>query len=76
MPYLHYKKLGGSDEKLIKTKRTIKGVGGGKPIPAKGFALMKLTVGSKTLATVFRGARELQFDSWARLDSWKSMCAF
>ena len=53
MPYSLYKKLGESDEELIKTKRMVKGVGGGKPIPAKGFALMKLTIGSKMLATVF-----------------------
>jgi len=37
MPYSFYKELGGSDEVLIKTKRTVRGVGGGKPIPAKGF---------------------------------------
>jgi hypothetical protein len=53
MPYLVYKKLGGIDEELIKTKRMVRGVGGGKPIPSKGFALMKLTIGSKTLATAF-----------------------
>jgi hypothetical protein len=53
MPYLHYKKLGGIDEELIKTNRMVRGVGGGKPIPAKGFALMKLTIRSKTLATTF-----------------------
>jgi hypothetical protein len=53
MLYSLYKKLGGSDEELIKTKRTVKGVEGGKPILAKGFALMKLAIGSKTLATVF-----------------------
>jgi hypothetical protein len=52
MPYLLYKKLGGSDEELIKTKRMVKGVGGNS-ILAKGFALMKLTIGSKMLATVF-----------------------
>ena len=46
IPYSLYKKLGGSDEKLIKTKRTVKGVGGNS-ISAKGFALMKLTIGSK-----------------------------
>jgi hypothetical protein len=50
MPYPNF---GRSDEELIKTKRTVKGVGGGKPIPAKGFALMELTIGSKTLASVF-----------------------
>ena len=52
MTYSLYKKLGGYDEELIKTKRTIKGVGG-KSISAKGLVLMKLTIGSKTLATVF-----------------------
>jgi hypothetical protein len=51
MPYSLYKKLGGIDEELIKTKRMVRGVGGGKPIPSKGFALMKLTIGRKTLAT-------------------------
>ena len=53
MPYSLYKKLGGSDEALIRTKRKIKVIGGGKPIPAKGLTLMKLTIGSKTLATIF-----------------------
>jgi hypothetical protein len=52
MPYSLYKKLGGSDEELIKTKRMVKGVGG-KPILAKGLALMKLTIRSKKLAIVF-----------------------
>jgi hypothetical protein len=60
MSYSLYKKLGGSDDELIKTKRTVKGIGRGKPIPAKGFALMKLTIGSKTLATVFFVAAEVQ----------------
>jgi hypothetical protein len=32
---------------------TITGVGGGTPIPAREIANMELTVGSKTLATVF-----------------------
>jgi hypothetical protein len=53
MPYSLYKKLGRSDEELIKSKRTVKGIGREKPIPAKGLALMKLTIGSKTLTTVF-----------------------
>ena len=52
MPCSLYKKLDGADEELIKTKRTVKGVGGNS-ISAKGFALMKLTIRSKTLATVF-----------------------
>jgi hypothetical protein len=53
MPYSLCKKLGGSDEELIKIKRIVKGVGGGKPISAKGFAFMELTIRSKTLATAF-----------------------
>jgi hypothetical protein len=53
MPYLLYKKLGGTDEELIKTNMMISGVGGGGPILARGVANMGLTIGSKTLATVF-----------------------
>ena len=53
MPYLLYKKLGGTDEEVIKTNMTVSGVGGGDPISAKGVASMELTVGSKTLATAF-----------------------
>jgi hypothetical protein len=60
MPYSLYKKLGRSDEELIKTKRTVKGIGSRKPILAKGLALMKLTIGSKTLATIFFVAAEVQ----------------
>ena len=36
MPYSLYKKLGGTDEELIKTNMTVNGVGGGDPIGAKG----------------------------------------
>ena len=53
MPYPLYKKLGGTDEELIKTNMMINGVGGGAPIPARGVANMELTIGSKTLATTF-----------------------
>ena len=53
MPYSLYKKLGGTDEELIKTNMTISGVGGGAPIHGKGVANMELTIGSKTLATTF-----------------------
>jgi hypothetical protein len=53
MPYPLYKKLGGSDEELVRTNMTIIGVGGGVPIPARGIANMELTIGSKTLATSF-----------------------
>jgi len=41
------------DEELIETNMMVSGVGGGDPISAKGVASMELTVGSKTLATVF-----------------------
>ena len=53
MPYSCYKKLGGTDEELIKINMTVSGVRGGDPIGAKGVASMELTVGSKTVATVF-----------------------
>ena len=53
MPYLLYKKLGGTDEELIKANMTVSGVGGGDPIGAKGVASMELTIASKTLATTF-----------------------
>ena len=53
MPYSLYKKLGGTDEELIKTNMTVSDVGGGDPIGAKRVASMELTVGSKTIATAF-----------------------
>jgi hypothetical protein len=53
MSYSLSKKLGGSDEELIKTNMTVSGVGGGEPIGAKGVVSMELTIGSKTLATTF-----------------------
>jgi hypothetical protein len=53
MLYSLFKKLGGSDEELIKTNMTISGVGGGEPIGTKGVIFMELTIGSKTLATTF-----------------------
>jgi hypothetical protein len=52
MTYSLYKKLGGSDEELIRTKMTDNSVGG-EPILAKGVASMELTVRSKGLATAF-----------------------
>jgi hypothetical protein len=45
MPYSLYKKLGGTDEELIRTNMTISGVGGGEPIPTKDVASMELTIG-------------------------------
>jgi hypothetical protein len=53
MLYPFLKKMGKSDEELIKTNMMINGVGGGDPIGAKGVASMELVVGSKTLATAF-----------------------
>jgi hypothetical protein len=53
MLYSLFKKLGGSDEELIKTNMTISGVGGGEPMRAKGVISMELTIGSKTLTTAF-----------------------
>jgi hypothetical protein len=53
MPYPLYKKLGGTDEELVKTNMTITGVRGGAPILAREIANMELTIGSKTLATAF-----------------------
>jgi hypothetical protein len=48
-----FKRMGESDEELIKTNMMINGVGDGDPIGAKGVASMDLTVGSNTLAIVF-----------------------
>ena len=42
-----------ADEELIKTNMMVSSLGGGDPFGAKGVASMKLTVGSKTLATAF-----------------------
>ena len=53
MPSSLYKKLGGSDEELIKMNMTVSGIRGGDPIGAKGVASMELTIGSKTVATAF-----------------------
>jgi hypothetical protein len=44
---------GVTDEELIKTNMTVSGVGGGKPMGAKGVIPMELTIGSMTLATTF-----------------------
>jgi hypothetical protein len=52
MLYSLFKKLGGSDEELIKTNMTVSRVGG-EPIGAKGVISMELTIGSKTLDTTF-----------------------
>jgi hypothetical protein len=53
MSYSLFKKLGCSDDELIKTSMTVDSVGGGEPMGAKGVVSMELTIGSKTLATTF-----------------------
>jgi hypothetical protein len=53
MPYALYKKLGGTDEELVRTNMMITGVRGGAPILARGIANIEFTIGSKTLATTF-----------------------
>ena len=53
MPRPLYKKLGGTNEELIKTNKMMNSVGGGAPFSARGVANMELTIGSKTLATAF-----------------------
>jgi hypothetical protein len=53
MPYALYKKLGDTNEELVKTNMTITVVGGGAPITTRGIANMELTIGSKTLAMTF-----------------------
>jgi hypothetical protein len=53
MSYSFFKKMGNSDEELIKTNMTIHGIGCVDPIGAKGVASMEPTMESKTLAIAF-----------------------
>jgi hypothetical protein len=53
MSYSVFKKLGREDDELVKTSRTLNGVWGGNPMEARGVVSMELTIGSKSLATVF-----------------------
>jgi hypothetical protein len=53
MSYSFFKKMGKSDEELIKTNMMINVIDGGDPIGAKGVTSMELTMGSKNLATAF-----------------------
>jgi hypothetical protein len=53
MSYSLFKKLGGSNDELMKTNMTISSVGGGEPMGAKCVISMEFTVGSKMLATTF-----------------------
>jgi hypothetical protein len=52
MSYSVFRKLGREDNELVKTNLTLNGVGG-NPMEARGVISMELTVGSKSLATVF-----------------------
>jgi hypothetical protein len=52
MPYSIFKKLGREDDQLVKTNLTLNGVWGNL-MEARGVFSMELTVGSKSLATVF-----------------------
>jgi hypothetical protein len=52
MSYSVFKKLGREDDELVKTNLMLNGVGG-NPIKARGVVSMELTIGSKSLATVF-----------------------
>jgi hypothetical protein len=52
MPYSVFKKLGREDNELVKTSLTLNDIGG-NPMEAWGVISIELTVGSKSLATVF-----------------------
>jgi hypothetical protein len=52
MSYSIFKKLGREEDELVKTNLTINSVGG-NPMEDRGVISMELTVGSKSLATVF-----------------------
>ena len=53
MPYSVFMKLGLDDDALMKTNMVLNGFEGKEKTHAKGVMCMKLTVGSKTLATTF-----------------------
>jgi hypothetical protein len=52
MPYAVFKKLGQEDDDLVKTKLTLNGMGENS-MEARGVVSMELTLGSKSLATMF-----------------------
>jgi hypothetical protein len=53
MPYSLYRKLCKQYDELVKTNRTLSGVGTDSSIKAKGVTSIELTIGAKTLAVVF-----------------------
>jgi hypothetical protein len=52
MPHSVFLKLGREDDELMKTNLPLKGLGG-NPMEAQCVVSMELTIGSKSLATVF-----------------------
>jgi hypothetical protein len=56
MSYSIFKKLRREDGELVKTNLTLNGVGG-NPMEARGVISMKLTIGSKSLATTSLSSR-------------------
>jgi hypothetical protein len=63
MLYSIFKKLGREDDELVNTNLMLNGVGG-NPMEAQGVISMELTIGSKSLATVFF-IMEVQGNSWS-----------
>jgi hypothetical protein len=53
MSYAVFKKLGWEDDELVKTNLTIKCVGGGNLMEARGIISVELTMGSKSFPTTF-----------------------
>jgi hypothetical protein len=53
MPYSTFEKLGKTDDELVTMNIMLRGIGGDGSIGPKGIASMELTVGSKTIPTVF-----------------------
>jgi hypothetical protein len=53
MPYSTFEKLGKTDDELVKMNIMLRGIRGDGSIGPKGIASMELTVGSKTIPTMF-----------------------
>jgi hypothetical protein len=53
IPYSLYRKLRKQDDELIKTNKTLSGVGTDSSIKAKGVTSIELTIETKTLAAAF-----------------------
>jgi len=70
MTYSLYKKLGGSDEELIKTKRMVKGIGGEKHIPNKRFVLMELYRREQNIGHCLHRCRGAWSYNWIPWRDW------